>query len=189
MGECKKFFLPVQLTNVTHDFFSFRTINLRNPWTIRPAGGDRWICWRALYCSSWCNYMKSQIVIPQIWIKRGCWIIWVGDCLVDECIGALMKIFNMIIVASSMPRHKFNQILQYFHVADNKNLDKNDKMAKLRPLMKIFNRKFCETYMMDQNLDLDESMIEYFGRHGCKQCIRNKPIRFGFKAGSLSSPN
>lgn len=92
-------------------------------------------------------------------------------------------------IASSMPRNKFDQILQYLHVADNNNLDKNDKMAKLRPLMRILNRKFCETYMMDQNLDLDESMIEYFGRHGCKQCIRNKPIRFGFKAWSLNSPN
>uniref|UniRef100_A0A8C4S861 PiggyBac transposable element-derived protein domain-containing protein n=1 Tax=Erpetoichthys calabaricus TaxID=27687 RepID=A0A8C4S861_ERPCA len=27
----------------------------------------------------------------------------------------------------------------------------------------------------------DESMVPYFGRHGCKQFIRGKPIRFGFK--------
>ena len=35
--------------------------------------------------------------------------------------------------------------------------------------------------------DLDEAMIEYFGRHGCKQSIRNKPVRFGFKAWCLNS--
>ncbi|XP_060863589.1 piggyBac transposable element-derived protein 3-like [Metopolophium dirhodum] len=28
---------------------------------------------------------------------------------------------------------------------------------------------------------IDESMVPYFGRHGCKQFIRGKPIRFGFK--------
>ena len=28
---------------------------------------------------------------------------------------------------------------------------------------------------------VDESMVEYFGKHGAKQCIRNKPIRYGFK--------
>ena len=32
-------------------------------------------------------------------------------------------------------------------------------------------------------------MIEYFGRHGCKQAIRNKPIRFGYKVWSQNTPN
>ncbi len=40
---------------------------------------------------------------------------------------------------------------------------------------------------MDQNLALDECMIEYFGRHGCNQCIRNKRVRFGFKAWCFTS--
>lgn len=31
-------------------------------------------------------------------------------------------------------------------------------------------------------------MIPYFGRHGCKQYIRGKPVRFGFKAWSLNTP-
>ena len=25
-------------------------------------------------------------------------------------------------------------------------------------------------------------MVEYFGKHSCEQAIRNKPIRFGYKA-------
>lgn len=36
-------------------------------------------------------------------------------------------------------------------------------------------------------MNYDESMIEYFGRHGCKQCIRNKPIRFGCKCWGLNT--
>ena len=30
-------------------------------------------------------------------------------------------------------------------------------------------------------------MIEYFGRHGCKQCIQGKPIRFGYKVWCLNT--
>ena len=30
-------------------------------------------------------------------------------------------------------------------------------------------------------------MIEYFRRHGCKQCIRGKPIRFGYKVWYLNT--
>ncbi len=40
---------------------------------------------------------------------------------------------------------------------------------------------------MDCNVDLDEAMIEYFGRHGCKQAIVNKPVQFGFKEWCLNS--
>nr|CAH7735590.1 unnamed protein product [Callosobruchus chinensis]CAH7735593.1 unnamed protein product [Callosobruchus chinensis] len=36
-------------------------------------------------------------------------------------------------------------------------------------------------------IDYDKSMIEYFGRHGCKQFIRGKPIRFGYKAWCINT--
>ena len=35
-------------------------------------------------------------------------------------------------------------------------------------------------------MSVDESMLPYFGRHECKQFIRNKPVRFGFKAWVLA---
>ena len=35
---------------------------------------------------------------------------------------------------------------------------------------------------------IDESMVPYFGRHGAKQFIRGKPIRFGFKLWCLATP-
>lgn len=38
-------------------------------------------------------------------------------------------------------------------------------------------------------LSVDESMIAYFGRHSCKQYIRGKPIKFGYKAWSLNTPS
>ena len=34
----------------------------------------------------------------------------------------------------------------------------------------------------------DESMCKYYGRHGCKQFLRGKPIRFGFKIWCGTTP-
>ena len=36
-------------------------------------------------------------------------------------------------------------------------------------------------------MDYDESMVAYYGKHSCKQFIRGKPIRFGFKVWSLNT--
>ena len=41
--------------------------------------------------------------------------------------------------------------------------------------------------MSANNFSVDESMIPYYGRHGTKQFIRGKPIRFGFKLWCLCS--
>ena len=38
-----------------------------------------------------------------------------------------------------------------------------------------------------KSLFYNEAMIEYYGTHGCKQCIRMKPIRFGYKAWCLNT--
>lgn len=43
-------------------------------------------------------------------------------------------------------------------------------------------KKKCLDYFVPQkHLAYDESLVKYFGRHGCKQFIRGKPIRFGYK--------
>ena len=84
-------------------------------------------------------------------------------------------------VAKAMRRDRFASIKQYLHLADNSNLGPNDKFAKLRPFFNALNDIFVkhspETYFHS----IDESMVPYFGHHSSKQCIRNKPVRFGFK--------
>ncbi|KAF2888262.1 hypothetical protein ILUMI_17911, partial [Ignelater luminosus] len=42
---------------------------------------------------------------------------------------------------------------------------------------------------VSEDMSIDESMIPYFGRNGCKQFIRGKPIRFGYKAWVLAQPS
>ncbi len=95
---------------------------------------------------------------------------------------------HSLLGANAMSRDMFDGTLRYLHFNDNQNLNTYDKLTKIRPLMNShLNDKCMQAYPMDQHLDLDEAMIEYYGRHGCKQCIRNKPVRVGFKAWCINS--
>lgn len=91
------------------------------------------------------------------------------------------------LVYEAMRRDRFLQICRFIHFADNSAVDPNDKMYKLRPLTDHLNKKFLEHFVPEPNLSYDESMIRYYGRHGCKQFIRGKPIRFGYKIWCLNT--
>lgn len=90
------------------------------------------------------------------------------------------------LVTNAMRRKRFEEIFKYLHFADNSKLDKHDKMAKLRPVMDRLNDLFQKNAPPETVVSIDESMIPYFGRHNLKQCIRNKPVRFGYKAWVMS---
>lgn len=77
--------------------------------------------------------------------------------------------------------------MQYIYCADNNNLDANDKAAKIRPLMDKLKQSFLEHFVPEEEINYDESMVKYLERHSCKQFIRGKPIRFGFKMWCLNS--
>ena len=58
---------------------------------------------------------------------------------------------------------------------------------KVRHLYNLF-RENCMRYgFFDFLLAIDEVMVKYFGRFCIKQCIRNKPIRFGINLWALCS--
>lgn len=91
------------------------------------------------------------------------------------------------LISNSMRRKTFEDIFRNLHIVDNTDLDKGDRMAKVRSLIDKMNELFLKYAPIEQSLAIDESMIPYFGRHGCKQFIRGKPIRFGFKAWVLAT--
>lgn len=90
-------------------------------------------------------------------------------------------------VKNAMRRNRFDQVLQFLHLADNSFPDLKDKAWKIRPLMDKLNETFLEHFTPEEEINFDESMVKYFGRHSCKQFIRGKPIRFGFKMWSLNT--
>ena len=82
-------------------------------------------------------------------------------------------------VSSLLSRNRFDEIMQNLYLADNSNLDKEDKFAKMRPLTNKLNEQCLANYLPKQSISIDESMVPYFGRHDYKQYMRNKPVTFG----------
>ena len=89
-------------------------------------------------------------------------------------------------VYQAMRKRRFEKIMQFIHFSDNSSLDTTDKYAKVRPLVRHLTKKL-EHFQPVKSLSHDEAMIEYYGKHGCKQCIRMKPIRFGYKVWCLNT--
>ncbi|XP_050065148.1 piggyBac transposable element-derived protein 3-like [Aphis gossypii] len=77
--------------------------------------------------------------------------------------------------------------LSIFHLANNIGINQNDKAWKIRPVMEMLKKKCIDNFIPEQHLAYDESMVKYFGRHSCKQFIRGKPIRFGYKVWCLNT--
>lgn len=92
------------------------------------------------------------------------------------------------LVAECMSSKRFLSIAKYIHFAPLDGFNPNDKMWKLRPLTDRLNENFKRHFVPEQHLSYDESMIAYYGRHGCKQFIKGKPLRFGYKVWCMNSP-
>lgn len=85
------------------------------------------------------------------------------------------------LVSSGISRDRFQYIMSNIHCCDNGDLDKNDRFAKVRPLFQALNKKFFDYAPTEENHSVDEAMVPYFGRQNCKQFIKGKPIRWGYK--------
>ena len=84
-------------------------------------------------------------------------------------------------VSSLLSQNQFDEIMQNLHLADNSNPDKKEKFVKLRPLIDKLNEQCLPNYLPELSVSKDESMLRYVRRHGCKQYMRNKPVKFGCK--------
>ncbi len=88
------------------------------------------------------------------------------------------------LIADSMHRNRFDEIMKFFHAADNTKLPKNDKYGKVSLPMEILNDNFLKYKEVfgPSNISIDKSMISYFGQYQTKQFIWGKPVRWGYKA-------
>jgi hypothetical protein len=85
------------------------------------------------------------------------------------------------LVPAQMSRTRFRAIKRNLHFANNNDLPAGDKMGKIRPLITAVNDSLQQFGCFCKHLSVDEQMIPYHGHHSCKQYVRGKPIRFGFK--------
>ncbi|KAJ6639409.1 PiggyBac transposable element-derived protein 2, partial [Pseudolycoriella hygida] len=80
---------------------------------------------------------------------------------------------------------ELKEISQFLHFKDMSEPNASDKIWKLRPVTDHLKERFLSNFHPDQDLSYDESMIEYYGRHEMKQCLKAKPVSFGYKCWSL----
>ena len=75
-------------------------------------------------------------------------------------------------VATTMHRNRFEEIMRFSHGASNANLLIEDKFDKVRPFMNILNRNFLASSHAfgPTDVSIDESMILYYDSHPTKQC-------------------
>lgn len=78
------------------------------------------------------------------------------------------------LVSSAISRDRFDFIMSNIHVCNNDDLDKTDRFAKVRKLLSMLNERFQTLAPHERHHSIDESMVPYFGRHGCKQFIKGK---------------
>ncbi|CAF4947379.1 unnamed protein product [Pieris macdunnoughi] len=68
-------------------------------------------------------------------------------------------------------------LLTYFVLKSENHLDLINPVGSRR-----IDGNLLEFSPLEEHYSVDEAMIPYYGRHGCKQHIKGKPIRYGFKA-------
>ena len=93
------------------------------------------------------------------------------------------------LVASSIRRNRFFEIQQYLHLCDSTSLPPNDKFGKVREYFTKLNATFTAHFKKagSSHISIDETIVPYYGRHGTKQHIHGKPIRFGYKLWSAAT--
>ena len=91
------------------------------------------------------------------------------------------------LVQSKMSRNRFQTIKRFLHLSDNLNLEKNDRLRKIRSYLNMCKAALCQFGVFSKHLAIDEQMVPYFGKNSLKQYIRGKPVKFGMKLWVLAS--
>ena len=82
---------------------------------------------------------------------------------------------------SIMSRDRFYQILKYFKLYKDNEINNQDPTYKFSSLMKNIIDNSQSLYIPDRNLTIDEAMVKFSGRSKMKVYMPLKPIKYGFK--------
>lgn len=91
-------------------------------------------------------------------------------------------LFDFQCFSRHMSRNRFLLIMRALHFAKNSPVSAaDDRLFKIRPVIKYFNDKMLEIYGPGKHLSLDESLVLWRGRLSFRQYIKNKRHRYGVK--------
>ena len=80
-----------------------------------------------------------------------------------------------------MSRDRFYQILKYFKLYKDNEINNQDPTYKFSSLMRNIIDNSQSLYIPDRNLTIDEAMVKFSGRSKMKVYMPLKPIKYGFK--------
>lgn len=109
---------------------------------------------------------------------------FIGILIISGCNGTDFRymwddVMGTNLVAKTTNQQRMLEILQFLHFEDNAKAGTEtnpnpDKMWKLRPLTDHIKANMIKHFHPEQNLCYDESIIDYFGNHGCKHYIKGE---------------
>lgn len=114
-------------------------------------------------------YLAICLLMPQV-KKQRVKDYWSKDFVIETPVFAQL-----------MSRGRFIELTKYLHFADNANVNKNDKLFKIRFVVDHFRKTFRDSLYPFQNLVIDESLVLFKGRISFRQYIPSKRHRFGIK--------
>jgi len=96
------------------------------------------------------------------------------------------SLFDCPLCPNIMTRLEFMRLHSFFHIVNNQNSNRDDKLYKVRPLIHSLSLVYQKYYILNKEISIDEKMIKYTGRVSFLQYVQNKPTRLGFKVFVLS---
>ena len=84
-------------------------------------------------------------------------------------------------VRNAMARNRFMNILQNLHFTDNQTADKSDKAYKMRIVINHLSKAFQDARSDAERQSIDKYMTKFKSGMSCKQYMKNKSIKWGFK--------
>jgi hypothetical protein len=90
-------------------------------------------------------------------------------------------LLNSKMFSATMARDRFLSVLRMLHFSNNKDQTEGDRLHKVRGLFDKFLTIFQDSFILFQDLCVDESLVLFKGRLNFKQYIKTKRHRFGIK--------
>ncbi|XP_064646143.1 piggyBac transposable element-derived protein 4-like [Lineus longissimus] len=84
-------------------------------------------------------------------------------------------------ITSKFPRRAYERLCRFIHCSNPNQVNANDRLDKVRPLITVLDRTFPAMFEPDSELSIDEAMVKFNGRLVWKQYMPKKPIKWGMK--------
>ena len=82
-------------------------------------------------------------------------------------------------------RTQYELLQSFMHFSDNENVDKDDRLSKIRPVLDLVTDKYLQCYESNREVSIDEVMLKFKGRLFWKQYMPKEPSKWGIKLWAL----